>query len=299
MFEDYMKKIISFSILLCVSSLFTMGAWAEPKAVKSVRQFTFNHSLWEHAGTKNATVGYWLGEFAKASKTKYAWNGQFGQMDYTGLPPVNQLGSVNSPDVWVPESNSFGRLKLDSIVVMPPNYVQYESGAKEVKDTLRVMDYVIKEQPDVIHYIYEHWPEAASDTLSDAQWSEYREQTNGKYHQWFISYQNQLRQSRPDVDIRMIPVGPVITDILNNQSLEASKYKWSELYEDNSPHGTVDLYFLASVVTYQGLFGQKVSDSYKVPSSINDYVRKDFVALNEFVWQRLQHYNANGVRLWP
>lgn len=294
-----MKKIISFSILLCFSSLFTLGAWAEPKAVKSVRQFTFNHSLWENSLTKNANNGYWLGEFAKASKTKYAWNGQFGLNDYTNLPPANQLGSQNSPDVWFPESNSFGNLKLDSIIVMPPNWVQAQSGAKEVKDTLRVMDYVVKEQPDLIHYIYEHWPEASVDKLNDNQWSDYKEQTNGDFHQWFIRHQNKLRQARPDVDIRMIPVGPVITDILNNQSLQASKYKWSELYEDNSPHGTVDLHFLASVVTYQGLFGQKISDSYKAPSSINDYARKDFVALNEFVWQRLQHYNANGVRLWP
>lgn len=287
------------SFLLFFSGFFTSGTLAEPQAIKSVRQFTFNHSLWEHAGTENATVGYWLGEFAKASKTKYAWNGQFGQMDYTALPPSAQLGSVNSPDIWVPESSSFGRLKIDNIVIMPPNYVQYESGSKEVKEAQRVIDYVAKEQPGVIHYIYEHWPEAIADQLSDSQWSDYKKQTSGAYHTWFVSYQDQLIKSRPDIDIRMIPVGPVITDILNNQSLQASSYKWSELYEDNSPHGTDDLYFLAAIATYQAMYGQKISDSYKVPSAISSLVGNEFDAINSFVWERLNHYNANGVRIWP
>ena len=293
---EYMKKIVFLSFLLCFSGFVTS---AEPQAVKSVRQFTFNHSLWEHSAEKNATVGYWLGEFAKASKTKYAWNGQFGQMDYTALPPSAQLGSLNSKDIWVPESASFGKLKIDNIVIMPPNFVQYESGAKEIKEAQRVIDYVAKEQPGVINYIYEHWPEAVADQLSDGQWAEFKQQTNGKYHKWFINYQDQLIKSRPDIDIRMIPVGPIITDILNNKSLQASNYKWVDLYEDNSPHGTDDLYFLASIATYQAMYGQKVSGSYKVPSSISDLIGKDFVALNEFVWQRLSHYNGDGVRVWP
>lgn len=296
-----MKKIVFLSFLIGFGGLFALSAFAEPQALKSVRQFTFNHSLWDHAGTKNANVGYWIGGFARASNTKYAWNGQFGHMDYTALPPTPQLNSDSSNAMWVPESARFGKLKFDNIVIMPPNFGQYDSeyGARGIKDAQRVINYVAKEQPGIINYIYEHWPEPNDHPLTGSKWATYKQETNGFYHKWFINYQNKLIESSSNVDIRMIPVGPVITDILDNKSLQASNFKWVELYEDDAGHGTVDLYFLAAIATYQAMYGQKISDSYRAPSSINSMIGKDFAALNDFVWQRLNHYNSNGVRIWP
>lgn len=279
----------------------------------SVRQFTFNHSLWEHDIFNNATTGYWIGEMAAASNTSYAWNGQFGQLDSTPLPAIPQLGSSNSDNVWIPESLTFDQLSLNNVVIMPPNWIQIFQGLdgsfsgpapvaiQELTNAQRVIDYVVTHQPSLPVYIYEHWPEASrfSYPPSNSDFSQYNQATSNEYHQWFVNYQNQLRASRPTVDIRMIPVGPIIAEIMENNAFQTAGLNYESLYVDNDPHGTPNLYFLAGLITYQALFGQAVDINYIPPAQIAPEIINDFAALNTFVWNRLNHYNANGTRIWP
>ncbi|MGH1543161.1 MAG: immunoglobulin-like domain-containing protein [Arenicella sp.] len=286
-----------------------------PNAVDSVRQFTFNHSLWDHNGATNAVTGYWVGDFASASNTTYAWSGQFGQLDYHELPPRPWLGSLNSEDLWSEDPYidgdinrpnplyraTFEEVELDNIIIMPNNFGR---GGNEVSqtyldDTYRVIDDIAVRQPDVPVIIYEHWPEAIADILNREQWDDYHVLQLGDYHQWFLNYQNIIAEQRPDIELLMIPVGPIISDIMTNSALQTSQMAWQELYDDNAPHGTPDLYFLAGLVTYQALFGQPVIDSYTVPSQIDLTIANEFSALNDYVWQRLNFYNDNGVRVWP
>jgi hypothetical protein len=98
----------------------------------------------------------------------------------------------------------------------------------------------------------------------------------------------------------MIPVGPIIADILQNNSLQASGFTFSELYDDGAPHGKPEIYFLAGLITYQAMYGQMASNSYVPPvSNISPLIASEFPELNAFIWERLNHYNANGVRIWP
>ncbi|EGG94837.1 hypothetical protein IMCC1989_2240 [gamma proteobacterium IMCC1989] len=291
-----------------------------PTPMNSVRQYTFNHSLWEHNSATNAVTGYWIGELANAGGTTYAWNGQFGQLDYhtqgyyddLNMGPTPQLGSTNSADVYPSENTHFRNINIDNIIIMPPNFIQGASAAVapiDIEYAQRVIDYVSDEsesggqQSEAIVYIYEHWQEASTYPLNPTQWVNYHEVTQGSYHQWFVNYQNALVAARPNVDLRMIPVGPIIADILQNTSLAASDFSFSDLYEDEAPHGEPNLYFLAGLITYQAMYGQVASNSYVPPiSSVNGVsvlIANDFVALNNFVWQRLNYYNANGVRIWP
>ncbi|MGH1428190.1 MAG: immunoglobulin-like domain-containing protein [Arenicella sp.] len=279
-----------------------------PNAVNSVRQFTFNHSLWQHNFDSNAVTGYWVGDFANASNTTYAWNGQFGQLDYHGLPPSPNLGSLNSEDLWNNEDprvpmyrETFEEVDLDNLIIMPDNFSQ--GGVSDVSQfhldsALRVIDYLGAAQPDKPIIIYEHWPEAVADVLNDSQWNAYHAQTRGVYHQWFLNYQNALSAQRPNLSVRMVPVGPIIADILNNPALSTSSLAWTDLYEDNAPHGTSNLYFLAGLVTYQAMFGQPVTSAYSAPNEIDGRIASEFTALNDYVWQRLNFYHANGVRVW-
>jgi hypothetical protein len=283
----------------------------DPIVIDSVRQYTFNHSLWNHVSETNlnTVTGYWVGEFALSSGTTYAWNGQYGQLNYHGLPPSAQLGSGNSADVYPSEDAEFSSLDLDNALIMPPNFVQGDLvtvSPEFIGNAQRVIDWVVDPatggQAGIPIYIYEHWQEAPNNTtypLSATQWSQYHAVTTGTYHEWFLDYQNQLLNLYPGVDLRLIPVGPVIADILQNTALQASGFSFGDLYEDNDPHGTTDLYFLAGLVTYQAMYGQPVSADYTPSSEIDGRIANDFTALNNFVWQRLNHYNQNGVRVWP
>jgi hypothetical protein len=276
--------------------------------------------LWYHVSSQhtNTVTGYWVGEFALASGTTYGWNGQFGQLDYHGVPPLPQLGSENSDSVFPPEidessspqeiTEAFTTLvDIDNIIIMPPNFGQADgdSVVNMVTDARRVIDWLINQgqKSDIPIYIYEHWPEAVSDDLSASQWQAYHDETTGSYHQWFLDFQNSLLGNYPNVDFRTIPVGPIIAEILQNSALDASRLSFADLYEDDAPHGRPNLYFLAGLVTYQSMYGQRVSGDYR-PSidlfgGVSVEIADDFSDLNDFVWERLNYYNANGVRIWP
>ncbi|MGH1441352.1 MAG: hypothetical protein ACRBBR_14650, partial [Cellvibrionaceae bacterium] len=111
-----MKKIALTLVLFSWLCLSFSSVAAEPSPVDSVRQFTFNHSLWVHFPNPKTATPYWVGEFASANKTKYGWNGQFGHMNDTQLPPRSHLYSRNSENIWRSESRKFNKLKIDSVV---------------------------------------------------------------------------------------------------------------------------------------------------------------------------------------
>jgi hypothetical protein len=189
---------------------------------------------------------------------------------------------------------------------MPPNFVQWdtETLAAQAGYAQRVIDWVSDEgnKTDAVVYIYEHWPEAVADVLTAEQWQAYHLETLGSYHQWHESYLAALTQEYPEVDLRMIPVGPIIAEVIQNTDLSLNEMTFDDFYEDNAPHGRPNIYFLAGLVTYQALFGQKVSVNY-VPSvhelfGVSAELRDDFAALNDFVWARLQAYQSEGIPVW-
>lgn len=301
------------------------GGSQSPTPVDSVRQYTFNHSLWEDSLGTNASTGHWIGELANAAGTDYAWNGQFGQLDYHQIGdyqdinsgPTPQLGSANSDDVFPDESTHFRDIDIDNVLIMPPNFVQAGNStaqAEFIDHAQRVIDYVVDDsefggqQSQATIFIYEHWQEAAAYPLNDSQWTDFHTETTGSYHEWFLDYQTQLEVSRPDVDFRMIPVGPIIADILQNPSLPASGLDFAEMYRDEAPHGTPNAYFLAGLISYQAMYGQQAAADYAPPSTadpvsfsdggVSSELGEDFAALNDFVWERLQFYNDSGVRVW-
>lgn len=281
-----------------------------PNAVDGVRQYTFNHSLWQHNFDNNAVTGYWVGDFANASGTTYAWSGQFGQLSYHSLPPTPALGSMNTLPLWDNEdpnaanyAATFEEVELDNIIIMPDNFTQGDSETvsnTHLNDAFRVIDDMAVRQPDAPIVIYEHWPElvGASFPPTQAQEDSYHVRQLGSYHRWFVNYQNAISQQRPNANVRMIPVGPILSEIFTNSALQTSNMTWEERYDDNDPHGKPSLYFLAGLITYQAMFGQPVADAYVAPTEIDARIRDEFAALNDFVWQRLNFYNSNGVTVW-
>jgi hypothetical protein len=277
--------------------------------IDSVRQFTFNHSLWEHSSNVNSVTGYWVGALANASGTSYAWSGQFGQLSYHALPPTPQLGSSNTLPLWDDTNQNaanyvenFADVELDNFIIMPDNFGQTNATVhpQYLADAYRVIDYVANTHPAAPIIIYQHWPELrnASYPPTAQQISDYYQFQLGDYHDWFINYQNAIIQGRESATIRMIPVGSILADIFTNANLQASQMSWQDLYFDNDPHGTQNLYFLAGLIVYQALFGQQVVATYVPPAEIDSRIRNQFTELNQFVWQRLRYYQDNQVQIW-
>lgn len=279
------------------------------RAINQVRQFTFNHSLWAHSSDVNSVTGYWVGAFANASGTSYAWNGQFGQLSYHSLPPTPQLGSDNTIALWDNEDVNaanyvamFADVPLDNFIIMPDNFGQLNANvdSQYLSDAYRVIDYVSNTHPNAPIIIYQHWPELrnASYPPTAEQISNYYDFQLGDYHDWFINYQNAIIQNRPSTTVRMIPVGSILAEIFTHSEFLAAQLSWQERYFDNDPHGTENLYFLAGLITYQALFGQPVITSYVPPNEIDARIRNQFAALNQFIWNRLNHYQANNIVVW-
>ncbi len=271
-----------------------------PAPVSSIEQYAFHHSLWQHNVNTLAATPLWINDFASATGVAYETNGHFDITANT-LPSATepQTGYSTVAQSWLAGS-PFQAQSLNNIIYMPLNYVQYDAPANQTANLLGVLDYLAVSQPGVPVYIYEHWPELGDPFPPSPQMLQnYYNIARGSYHQWFIDYYNLVVAARPAADIYMIPVGPIIADILTNPALQASRLAVSDLYEDSAPHGYDDLYFLAGLVTFQATYRQQPPDTYRAPASISRLIADDFAALNDYVWQRLNDYDASGIRVWP
>ncbi len=271
-----------------------------PAPVTSIEQYAFHHSLWQHNVSTRAATPLWINDFASAAGVTYETNGHFDITANT-LPSATepQTGYSSVAQSWLAGS-SFEAQSLNNIIYMPLNYVQYDAPANQTSNLLGVLDYLAVSQPGVPVYIYEHWPELGDPFPPSPQMLQnYYNIARGSYHQWFIEYYNLVVSARPGADIYMIPVGPIIADILTNPALQASRLAVSDLYEDSAPHGYDDLYFLAGLVTFQATYRQQPPNTYRAPASISPLIANDFAALNAYVWQRLNDYDASGIRVWP
>jgi len=84
----------------------------------------------------------------------------------------------------------------------------------------RLLDSVNLYQPNNTRYIYENWRDMAPFATEDpfaptAQgYANYNAYTLDDFHNWWIDFHDLLLASRPSYDIKMIPVGPMIADMM-------------------------------------------------------------------------------------
>jgi hypothetical protein len=205
--------------------------------------------------------------------------------------------------------NSVG---YDHLVTMPWNFAQASTAFDETPDplshALAVVDFWNSNAPTARKMIFEHWPETSmvpgvpgSADLTDTQWRTFWEYTRGDYHTWFLGFQNAIHGAVPSADINMIPVGPVLADLfLDTSYMDAVPS--TDYFEDDAPHGLPSLYFLSALVWYRQIYGVNVDSSYPIPttspSDIPPEIRDNFAEILTFIEARLNHYNANGVRVY-
>ena len=99
---------------------------------------------------------------------------------------------------------------------------------------------------------------------------------------------------RPEMDVRMIPVGDIISKILTDVIPGAVPF--TSVYEDSAPHGRPTLYFLAGVVTYMALYEEKVPSDYMPDATVHPGVRANLDDIVDFAWDELNAFDEPSGR---
>ena len=96
---------------------------------------------------------------------------------------------------------------------------------------------------------------------------------------------NALAEARPDADIRIIPVGPIIAKLLSSPPFD--QIPATELFVDGAPHGTPTTYFLAGLVSYMVMYGEKPPADFDIPSDVNSIVAENYQLIVDFIWEEV------------
>ncbi|GHA20620.1 hypothetical protein GCM10008090_33160 [Arenicella chitinivorans] len=288
-----------------VSMALSVTTLEEASNLDQVTYFVFGHSLFNH-GEKNA--GYWLGLLAQASNTIAGGNGQFGQLSYTSIPPNPDAvfdyptnNTDENPWPWW-ATDGFGGRDYTHTLFMPSNFEQeYLTPNQYLSDTYRVLDFVEQEEPSTDIMLYMHWPEPSmlgimvqnGNQMSDNDFATYNQYTStGHYYDWHVEYQNLIAAQRPDYNVRTIPVGPIIADIITNEPY-MNGVSFEQLYEDDAPHGVPTVYFLAAMICYRAMYQQNPSLSYNPPASdLLPQVVNNYANLVSYIESRLAYYDS-------
>ncbi len=278
-----------------------------------VRSFVFGHSLIVHESaitTSDETkVPHWVYMLAQEAGHTYACNGRYGFLpQHDDLPPFSQWGFDLVPSIWDSDLEPFDAANFNNILITAGNFIQYQPAhipydgldgvTTPLSATTTIMDWVLTQEDSVSIYIYENWPDMAgfiaNSFLPTAdEFNSYNDYTTDDFHNWWIAYQDSLVERRHHIEVKMIPVGPIITDLLINTEL--GNIPVDELYEDDAPHGTPNIYFLAGLITYMSIYQEMAPTSYNPPVNLHEIIRRDYTTITQLIWNYLSNFNhLNG-----
>ncbi len=276
------------------------------------RNYIFGHSLILHGPEANVPI--WLHALSVEAGYSYGMSGQYGFADTHAneLPPDPQWGIEGVTPLWDGDSGqTFSDVDFDTILLTEANFRQYYPPTESdpdgilpestVASTTTVFDWVADAEPGVRFIIYENWPDMAGFTDADFDQSvptpqelaNYHEYTQGDFHQWWLDYHDAMLAERPQLDVRMIPVGSILARLLTSSLADVPV---TSLYEDDAPHGRPSLYFLAGLVTYMGMYGVEAPAGFSVPDSIDPIIAERYPEIVEFIWAELQQFDDDTGR---
>jgi len=281
-----MKKIIYLFYIFSIAYSSSINAQVD------VRSFTFGHSLLDHrpplipTPSDETTVAHWMHLLAVEAGHTYESTGQYGYLpSHATLPPSSNWGYdiVTNYVQW--------QAPTESYYEMP--------GVTPINTSQNIINWLSQEEPGIKIYIYENWPDMApyvssgSFPPSTSDMIDYHAYTNGDFHNWWLEYHDSLLLSNPVEQVRMIPAGPILSDLHMNTVV--SQIPITELYEDNAPHGRATTYFLASLVTYMATYEELAPLNYTVPSIIHPIVQNNYTTIVNHIWNELLDFNLpNG-----
>ena len=274
---------------------------------EDLRLFIFGHSLIVHEHTPSPTeekkVPHWLSMIAGQDNKSFAADGQYGFLqnhaNFNNISP--QWGFPNVTSTWTNENTPFSQVDFNLIMMTPANFIQYQAPSAPYFDnpavsplsaTLEIYDQSRAAHPGIPFYIYENWPDmggygAFPGGVDFARYN--RDTRTGDFHQWFLDYHDALLSARPGSQIKMIPVGPLLSGLFTQTPLQGIPL--TSLYEDDAPHGQPTLYFLASLVTYSAIYKTQPPANLNIPNTVHPLVRDNYTLVINYIWNELQNFD--------
>lgn len=276
--------------------------------------FVLGHSLVDYRPDSSYSDEYalphWLEVFSDAGGSTFQGGGKYGFLpqhkNYSQW--FAQWGYDIVDPSWDSDNETFVQSSVNTLMWTAGNFLQndmqpddnyYMSSFSPLSCSQAIVDTVNMNKPGLKYYIYENWPEMNS-MLSNgfpptpAEEVAYNTYTQTAFHQWWIDYHDMLLASHGPDSIKMIPVGPIMGRLFNDTLL--TNIPATACYIDGDPHGTPSLYFLASMITYQAIYGEPCPTNVSIPNTIHPDIVTSYSAVNTYIWDQLQTYvDANGV----
>ena len=288
-------------------SLLIQGTICIHSQEDTTRFFAFGHSLVNHTTSDETTIPHWIFKLAEESGHPFAAGGKYGFLpQHRILPPFSQWGYLEVPPVWDSDNETFAEADLTTIFLTAANFIQdvpptmeyySDPGITPISATEDIIQWISQQEDSLDIFIYENWPDMAG-YLSDGfpadsmEFAAYNAYTLGAFHDWWIIYHDSLRNTFPDVFVRMIPVGPIMADLFTKTGLR--NIQVADLYEDDAPHGQPTVYFLAGLISYMAIFEEPAPKSFIPPSSIHNIVSNNYEMVVDFIWSELLNFNDDN-----
>lgn len=300
-----MKLAIWILTIICTVTCAAQG--------DSVRLFAFGHSLIDHAladpptPSNETVILHWMSIIADHANNHLAAGGKYGFLPThaNNLPPFAQWGYDTVQAVWDSDNESFAEAEISDIMITAANFIQWQpptmpyygpdSIYTPITATTTVFDWVDAQQSSEMHYyIYENWPDlgpylANGTPPSATEWATYHDFSLGEFHDWWITYQDSLLLRRPALMPRMIPVGPILSELLTGDWLE--NIPFDDLYQDSAPHGRPSIYFLAGLISYMAIYAEPAPSDLPLDPIIHQDIRDHYIDIVNYIWAYLLDFN--------
>jgi len=286
---------------------------------QTVDTYIAGNSLVHHIVQVNPTPSqetsapHWMQFLAEEAGNSFTISGNFMGLpmllSQNQIPLENQWTFDSVPSGWDSWSTPFGQSSIDNVLFTPLNYVQYREPYEnyEFGDTQNspitaadtLIDWIIANKPGTPVYIYEGWPDMGTYTggafpPTQTEWATYQADAgfNGNFHEWFLELHDSLVERFPNECIKLIPVGPIISELLDEAPYNTIAI--DTLYEDDAPHGRPSIYLLAGMITYMALYQEQAPLTYQPPSEfIDPTIIAEYPNLVNDIWAELQNFNFN------
>ncbi len=305
------KEILSLFVGMLILSPISFGQG------KSIHTYICGNSLVHHTMQVNPTPSqetsapHWMQFIAQDAGNTFEVSGNFSALplllSQNQIPLENNWGFDSIPGGWDSRSTSFGQSTINNVIFTPLNYLQYQppTANYDAGDTQNspitaadtLIDWVLDNKPGTPIYIYEGWPDMATYTNTafpptQTQWQNYQADAgySSDFHDWFLELHDSLVNRFPNECIKMIPVGPIICEILDRAPYNTIPI--DTLYEDDAPHGRPSIYMMAGLITYMALYEETAPATYAPPTQfIDPTIIAEYPNLVDDIWIELLNFD--------